>query len=1008
MFAHWSQQLNTGSSPAIRLANWILLLFLCLMQAGRVHGQETALPSIPRAEYYSGMILLQEGNLDEAQELFTLGLRRATAPGELRGIESIPFLAAVGECEYQRGNLAAALDWYEAVLQLVQQSKGWTQWVVPVPTQGLKTNPDDRGLGFLAYPIPTRSASPSGHWRLIEDLDDISGASLVLPSLRNLPAGFLITIDVPELQRSIGLTLRRRAEILGPLVGLIDSSSLTDAALRSEPFSQDPIIQAGSIILQEISTSTLDPQSSRAERLLAASQLPGGLDHPMSSIAWLVISDQAIHQRRWSDAMIWAEAALKNACQWGQATVAVEAVRALGVLTTTQRIPATRAPFLRLVSWAKDGSSQLIGHALLAEAQRLLSLGEIEQSAAAMQPLEKLFARRRWTALPLTSQAAWIHYRLAVGRGLSDEADARWQWLVKSLRTDAAFQSAAIPIFRLHWLLEARRRAHVSDADLLLWLPDHLQVPDPHLWKLHPHAAVLHLNGDLREGYQAWQELAWKQGDESERWWAAQSFHRWQQARAADRSGGRVATLRRWFFSLPDTLAPSDTVDARAWQAAYPELASSAKQYLNVRSKIAGDPQPWTPNSWTISKWNETQQKSWMSLITASQELESTLHLLATQSSEIEFDAPAIFPLKDLQSQLHPQQAVLAFTIHSSSCWAMMVSDERVSMYRVGEVAGIERLVASLWQHLGVDQDPNEPLGQGDMAWQADALTLRDMLLPKAVWGELEQRKHWTIVPMGPLWCLPFELLPGPRGDPWIASHSLSYAASIGWLATHFLPSSQPADLRVVHQSGFWLPDAVKDQNLTDALANQHQGAVWNPWRDQGNPLPSRWIGLQSKTLLAAGWSTASPRSWAPLGYDRNDKEAMDLRWPLLPSQSPRILLLPGATLPGAKDPSAFGYAIDQFAADLAASSNRVALIARWPVRGASTHKLLDQFLKELSQGPPSIAWQAAVKSSWNQKLDPSLEPTFAPAAGAAMPIDPRSPKFWAGNLLIGNSAIGP
>ncbi|MFN5949681.1 MAG: hypothetical protein ACK43N_14395, partial [Pirellulaceae bacterium] len=108
-----------------------------------------------------------------------------------------------------------------------------------------------------------------------------------------------------------------------------------------------------------------------------------------------------------------------------------------------------------------DGSSQLIGHALLAAAQRRLTLGEIEQSAVAMQPLEKLFARRRWTALPLTSQAAWIHYRLAVARGLSVEADTRWQWLVKSLRTDAAFQSSAIPIFRLHWLLEARRREHV-------------------------------------------------------------------------------------------------------------------------------------------------------------------------------------------------------------------------------------------------------------------------------------------------------------------------------------------------------------------------------------------------------------------------------------------------------------------------------------------------------------------------------------------------------------------
>lgn len=991
--------------PARNWTHWILLLALGLTLQRTVSGQGTTFPTIPRPEYYAGLALLQEGNLDEAQAAFERGFGRAMALGEPRGIESIPFLAALGECEYQRGNLAAALDWHESVMQLVQQTQGWTQWIEPIAIQGLKTNPDDRGLAFLASPIQTRSASPSGHWRLMQG---IPGTYLVIPSLGAFPLGFQFTIDAPEIQRSICLTLRRRSEILGPLVGLVDSSSLADQALRAEPFSQDPIIQAGSIILQEISSTTLDPQSSRAERLLAASQLPGGLDHPMSSTAWLAISDQAMHQQRWADAVIWAEAALKNACQWGQAPVAVEAVRSLGVLATTQRIPTDRSPFLRLVSWAKDASGQLVGHALLAEVQRLLTLDQIDQATAAMQALNKLLAARRWTALPLKSQAAWVDYRLALARDLPAEAEMRWQWLAKGLRSDAGFQSAAIPIFRLHWLLEARRRQHVAEADLLLWLPDLLLIPDPHLWKFHPHASTLHLNGDLQKGYEAWQELAWKRGDESERWWAAQALHRWQQARAADRTGGRVATLRRWFFSLPDTLAPSDTVAAKAWQDANPELAARAKQYLNLRTQIARDAQPWTPNSWAISKWNEAQRKSWMSLITASQELESTLQLLATSSRDIELDSPAILPIEDLQTQLHPQQAVLAFTIHSSHCWAMMVTAERVSMYRVGELAGIERLVASLWNHLGVDQDSSDSLGQGQGAWQADAMQLRDMLLPKAVLGELEQHTHWTIVPMGPLWCIPFELLPGPQGDAWIASHDLSYGASIGWLATHFLPASQPTDLRVVHQSGFWLADAVKDQNLTDSFANQHRGTVWNPWRDQGNPLPSRWIGLQSKTLLAAGWSAISPRSWSPLGYDTNDNDSMEHRWPLLPSQSPRILLLPGASRPGPKDPSAFGYAIDQFAADLAASSNRVAMIARWPVRGASTHKLFDQFLQELSKSPPSIAWQTAVKLSWNQRLDPTLEPTYSPAAGAAMPIDPRSPRFWAGNLLLGNSAIGP
>ncbi len=118
------------------------------MFQGRGHGQETTFPSIPRAEYYGGLILLQEGDLDEAQELFVLGLGRAIAPGEPRGIESIPFLAALGECDYQRGNLAAALDWHESVLQLVNQTQGWTQWVEPAAIQGLKTNPDDRGLSF--------------------------------------------------------------------------------------------------------------------------------------------------------------------------------------------------------------------------------------------------------------------------------------------------------------------------------------------------------------------------------------------------------------------------------------------------------------------------------------------------------------------------------------------------------------------------------------------------------------------------------------------------------------------------------------------------------------------------------------------------------------------------------------------------------------------------------------------------------------------------------------------
>ena len=103
-------------------------VILCLAIVGV--GASTALAqlgdrSTPSLRYSNGFVPLQEGDYRDALRLFTDEGRGAIKTPQSRWIDSICYEAMIGECYYEMGQLAKALEHYTAAVRLYVAFHDW-------------------------------------------------------------------------------------------------------------------------------------------------------------------------------------------------------------------------------------------------------------------------------------------------------------------------------------------------------------------------------------------------------------------------------------------------------------------------------------------------------------------------------------------------------------------------------------------------------------------------------------------------------------------------------------------------------------------------------------------------------------------------------------------------------------------------------------------------------------------------------------------------------------------
>ncbi|MCH7727228.1 MAG: hypothetical protein IH991_12225, partial [Planctomycetes bacterium] len=185
-------------------------LFLAVAFTGVARSSHRTLPG---PVYYAAFRPYYAGEYRDAVRAFRDSARNGLIGVQGRWVDSICYHTMMGECFYQMGDIAKAVEQYEAALKLYLAYNGW-MLRVEFPPALTPANPAARAR--ITWGASKR-VSRLGHFpskmmvlmgRLDNDRVARQGGVIEVPELR--------PVVVQEVARCTALAIRRRHEILGP------------------------------------------------------------------------------------------------------------------------------------------------------------------------------------------------------------------------------------------------------------------------------------------------------------------------------------------------------------------------------------------------------------------------------------------------------------------------------------------------------------------------------------------------------------------------------------------------------------------------------------------------------------------------------------------------------------------------------------------------------------------------------------------------------------------------
>ena len=259
-----------------------------------------------------------------------------------------------------------------------------------------------------------------------------------------------------------------------------------------------------------------------------------------------------------------------------------------------------------------------------------------------------------------------------------------------------------------------------------------------------------------------------------------------------------------------------------------------------------------------------------------------------------------------------------------------------------------------------------------------------------------------VIVPDGPLWYVPFEMLPmGENDSPLIGDRiRIRYAATPG-LAFH--PTGSKATNRAIGIAGgkFFAP---RDPEVNETIIQSIAEAVDQPVRlPEQLDLPSSLLGGRVGHLLVT--TPIAPNLKQPLatnvgGYDQSTPAGSLLSWTQFPAKVPASVILPGYRSTADIGQIGDGNEVFMTVCALQSAGVRSVLLSRWIVGGQSTAIALREFVQELPFTGMLKSWDRAKKILRQTELDPMAEPLLTQAEHDREGLTGDQPFFWAGYLI--------
>jgi hypothetical protein len=376
--------------------------------------------------------------------------------------------------------------------------------------------------------------------------------------------------------------------------------------------------------------------------------------------------------------------------------------------------------------------------------------------------------------------------------------------------------------------------------------------------------------------------------------------------------------------------------------------------------------------------------------------------------------------------------------------WGALESRDRVATWQIRQPAALARELTHLAKALCLF-DPHVPVGTDRIVasdWRACAITVERLLFEQSNVKLSEGIEELVIVPDGPLWYLPFELLPaGSAGEPADGDEGTADAVPllrdvcrIRYCPTRSLavagrPEAPAEPLAGRGPVGIHAgrpvrgdrPEAIGEavDRLTHALDRavalpaqplQHHGVVVSP----SLPAAICDVLVVLDEVNLAGEGPVGLRGLFGRPPDRGSRAGLTFNdWLASPHKRPPLVVVPGvqsAMASGLTKPvSRPGEELFIAATDLLAAGARTALLSRWRMGGKSTTDLVTEFVRDTDDptASPAVSWRRAVDVVSAEEPDPALEGRIR-VSGQTVLTDMRHPLFWAGYMLVDGGTSVP
>jgi CHAT domain-containing protein len=468
--------------------------------------------------------------------------------------------------------------------------------------------------------------------------------------------------------------------------------------------------------------------------------------------------------------------------------------------------------------------------------------------------------------------------------------------------------------------------------------------------------------------------------------------------------GGQVLALR-WILEAEDrSLSPEGKLRRQELLNRYPQYQAISTQAREQRDRLRAI-QPADADAAAVIRQAEEANK----LQDLGNEQERLLRELAFRGEHAPLEFPPRLNLPALQNELPEKTLVLSFITTPRSFYAMMFTKDQ-SKFAVWSIANPRKLpgsVATLLRAMNIRDGKTHFTWTElqDQQWKEPAKKLLAELIDPQQVGFWNNFEELVIVPEGPLWHLPFEVLQIPDGDATVALGSrvrIRYAPTIS-MAVPGLMQRERQPTTVV-EAGRLIRGETRtfsDEEMED----------WKRFVPQLTLLPDKLPG--SVSVLKTRWDrlvvfdeipeVREPFAFTPLPRAGSRPENQLLGWMSSPWGGPYTVILPGVVTSAASGlkQAQDGPELATVTLGLMAAGTRSVLISRWPSGGQTSYDLVREYVREIDHGSSAKAWQRAVVLTRELEIDPSREPRVRTSPEDAEQIKAEHPFFWAGYMLV-------